>query len=234
MSTNNTYATLTDHVIAWQAGRAELAAVVGRISDMVYRYPLGKAGYTEDDCADFLLDFYPRITRLVRKYRPAGQTFESYLRVTMKFQFRTFAAARGTEKIRLALATAPAVGNEVFESSPTFAAELPTPDAAAGHTLPAGSPEERKDRPASVELDPPAVGGVQLTRGEAQRLLFLALKSCDRLDSDGCRRVAFVVGCDPEWLEDRWLALLNETRVARDSPIATAFSAPSLPPGTLR
>ncbi len=213
--------TITEMVLAAQRGAAELDAVVEAISKLVYRYPAGKPGFTEEDGAEFLLRFYPRIRGLVRRYRPTGSSFDSYLQASMRWQLRSLAIERTSARIRLATATERNTSYEILGSDPVgatagwpaeagtvlYATRLPKIAARARRRPP--------HRPSALGLRPEGPAGVRLTPGEAQRLLCITLKTGDRMDADLRARIARVVGCDHQWLEDRWLELREQTTALR-------------------
>lgn len=222
-------ATITDRVLSYQRVGTGLDTLVQSVSELVYRYPVGRAGFTEDDSADFLLRFYPRIRRLIRNYRPAGSTFESYLNASLRWQLRSFAAERATAKIRLRTAVDPNISTEIQGHEP---AAKPSPIGSrrdgdeVSETLGSGGlpglpglsrpPKARRakrpaHRPSALRLTPGGPPKTRLSPGQAQRFLCVSLKASDRLDAPLCRAIARVVGCSPDWLEDRWLELREET-----------------------
>jgi RNA polymerase sigma factor (sigma-70 family) len=186
----------------------------------VYRFPGRQRGFTEEDAAGFLLTFYPRIQKLIRKYRPMGSSFEAYLKSTLRWQLRSYAARKRNSKIRLSVEASEEVACEIHELPSDFVPANPAfhsrPHVSGSRGVTAPDPRNRhhpivRNPPArtpSVPLSPsllPSQGG--LTPGEAQRVLFMALKAADRLNEDECRSLARTLGCDPDWIVHVWLTL---------------------------
>lgn len=224
--------TMTEMVLDVQRGTAQVDTVVEAISRLVYRYPAGKPGFTDEDGAEFLLRFYPRIRRLVRRYRQTGSSFEGYLQTSMRWQLRSLAIERTSARIRLATVTDRNMSYEILGSDPAAKPSAPDvdlpSDLSAGlaerepapYSPPRPKPAEQEPprppyRPCALNLRPGGATGDRLTPGEAQRLLCTMLKTGDRLDTELRGRIARVVGCDDRWLEDRWLELREETAALR-------------------
>jgi hypothetical protein len=67
---------LTKKVLAFQRSRDGLGALVEELSPRVYRYPRFKLGWDEDACGEFYLYFFPRLVRLLSRFRDQGKPFE--------------------------------------------------------------------------------------------------------------------------------------------------------------
>ncbi|HKJ86681.1 MAG TPA: hypothetical protein VKA06_11430 [Spirochaetia bacterium] len=210
-------ATITERVLSAQQAETGIDEVVEAISQMVYRYPVGRHGFTEEDSAEFLLRFYPRIRRLVRRYRPEGSSFDAYLNATLRWQLRSLALQRGSSRIRLAAACERETAREILGHDGMVAEP--------GHDQPLAKrecrcgPEKRRPprkmpahRPSVLPLRPEGPMPDRLSPGQAQRLLCMALKAGDRLDPELRERISRVTGCQSDWLEDRWLELREITR----------------------
>jgi hypothetical protein len=214
---------ITKKVLNYQRVGEGLNSVVQSVAEMVYRYPAGRSGFTEEDGAEFLLRFYPRIKRLINRYRPTGSSFESYLRSTLRYQLKSLAAERTMDRIRFSAVSDAETSREVVGHGPSWPAEeVPRGEtgapayasASAGSTpssrrgASSGAPRKHPaHRPSALRLQPGGDRGTKITPGQAQRLLCMALRSSECLDSDLCARLARVVGCDPQWLEGRWQEL---------------------------
>ncbi|MFW6312912.1 MAG: hypothetical protein ACOC2N_03425 [Spirochaetota bacterium] len=227
-------ATITEQVLAAQQAEAEAEAaaeaaarideVVAAISKMVYQYPIGRPGFTEEDSAEFLLRFYPRIRRLVRRYKPEGSTFDAYLNATLRWQLRSLALRRTNSRIRLATAcdreTAREIlGHDAMVAEPTRYQEFGNRASEPGDSARPGRRGQRHKmpahRPSVLRLQPEGSAQDRLSPGQAQRLLCMALKAGDRLEPELRERIARVTGCRPEWFEDRWQELREITRDLR-------------------
>lgn len=209
--------TITGKVLTYQDAREGLDALVQQVTELVYRYPVGRAGLSEEDSAEFLLRFYPRISGLIERYREQGATFESYLTASLRWQLRSFAATRAGERIRAVTATARDTACEItghepigHPTDPVDPAERP----ASRSRVTPHPPATRRPahRPTSLALTPRGPDGTRLSAGEAQRLLCLALKSRGAFAAGSLERFASMVGCTPGWLEDRYheLRLVTE------------------------
>ncbi len=85
---------LTEQVLAYQQTGKGYPRLAEAVSLVVYNYPRRCCGFTEDDRGDFLLFFHPRISALVRRFRPMGKPFEVYLRSTLRWQLKSYAARK--------------------------------------------------------------------------------------------------------------------------------------------
>ena len=234
--------TITERVLAAQNAQERLQDVVDAVAEMVYRYPAGKPGFTEEDGAEFLVRFYPRIKRLVRRYRPSGTTFDAYLNASLRWQLRSLAAERSGARVRLVAASEAGTSTDVFgregmvaeppaEIRASSPSEAPSPSpllprvvaptirsARGSGRSPTGRDDQEKlpaHRPSVLRLRPGGPVPDRLSAGQAQRLLCISLKACDRLDADLRARLARVTGCRPHWLEDRWQELRSFTESQR-------------------
>lgn len=226
-------ASLSERVIAWQSGEPDWAAAEQAVTTLVYQFARGRDGLTEEDSAEFLLFFYPRIRRLMERYQPVGSTFEAYLRTTLRWQIRSFVRRRSNDKIRLLTAERTGVTEQAHGDSVELYRSQMEATGPRDVREPASSPplsaRTVENRPCTVEVVPrvdPRSGG--LTRGEAQRVLLLALKGCDLMDREACIELADQLGLDPDWLLDVWIYLRScceEPRRRREAARATRDAA---------
>jgi DNA-directed RNA polymerase specialized sigma24 family protein len=223
---------LTKRILDCQNNNGDWEAAEHAVSELVYRFAAGAPGLANEDYAEFLLHFYPRIRRLIERYRPIGSSFEAYLNTTLRWQVRSFVRERANEKIRAVTAeqsgaTESAHGQSIeryrSERSACEAMDARRRDRIA-------KPESRivPKRPCKISVTPrltPDAGG--LSPGESQRLLLLALKGTDYLDRECCQQLAIELGLDPDWLIGIWMHLWSccddarqrrtNSRVARDN-----------------
>ena len=203
---------LTKTIVECQQSDSDWTTAAGAVSELVYSYTLGKAGFGTEDSAEFLLFFYPRIRKLIERYRPAGSSFEAYLHTTLRWQLRSFALQRGNEKIRLRtaestgavemahLGSVNAFREAIAATGPVVRDEVKLDKPGAARRVP--------DRNTKLALRPrvdAADGG--LSSAEAQRVLLLALKGSDHMDRGDCLRLAAELGVDPTWLLGIWSEL---------------------------
>lgn len=82
---------LHDKVIACQKNLYEKELLIKEISEEVYNYPNIWKSFTEDMRTDFYLTFYPRIEKLIFKYRTNDEyIFDSYLKHHLKLYKYSF------------------------------------------------------------------------------------------------------------------------------------------------
>ena len=209
---------MTERVLEVQEATEGLEQVVQSIAELVYRYPAGKPGFAEEDAAEFLIRFYPRIRKLVRQYRQSGASFDRYLYTSLRWQLRTFAAQRTRTRVRLETSTERHTAYEILGHDPYAEPELHSSEPSPALRPAAGTASKTRrpgNRPCALHLVPAGDPADRLTPGEAQRLLCFALKSGDRLDAESRERLARVVGCDRAWLDARWNELRLQTVALR-------------------
>ena len=80
---------ITEEVVQFQQTGRGWKALSDRICLYAYRYPRLASDWDEDRCSDFFMSFYPRIRRLVERYRPE-YSFETYLCSCLKWHMKTF------------------------------------------------------------------------------------------------------------------------------------------------
>lgn len=80
---------ITEEVVQYQETGEGWKALSDRISLYAYRYPRLASDWDEDRCSEFFMSFYPRIHRLVERYRP-DFSFETYLCSCLKWHMKTF------------------------------------------------------------------------------------------------------------------------------------------------
>lgn len=189
---------LTERVLAYQKTGENLQRLVDQISILVYQFPREQPGFTEEDGAEFLLRFMPRIRGLIERYQEEGP-FESYLAATLRWQVKTFAAERSSGRIRLTTLEHAGLAPLLDDRDPE---QLLL--------------EAREEELAYGAPAPPSAGTACLLPGQARRLLFVSLKMGERLGESDYRRLACAVGCDPEWLILRWHQLRAACETQRE------------------
>ena len=81
---------LKSRVLRFQKTGEGLKTIMSDLSSEIYRYPRGKPGCLEDDCGDFYLFFYPRISRMLERFEDQGKPFECYLNSVLRWQYNSF------------------------------------------------------------------------------------------------------------------------------------------------
>jgi DNA-directed RNA polymerase specialized sigma24 family protein len=80
-----------------QTGRG-LDAIMQRITVKAYTFARQNHYCCEDDYADFLLTFYPRIDSLIKRYRMTGMDFEAYLQSCLIWHMKSYLTIRIRKK----------------------------------------------------------------------------------------------------------------------------------------
>ena len=192
--------TLTDDVVHFQQTGKGYKEIVDRISVLAYRFPARRQGFSEEDCAEFLLRFHPRIPGLVSRFAPTGFPFESYLQSTLKWQIKSFAAARTRHKIYLYASRSNDIATAMH---PSLCHEREDP---YGVQYIASQPEPTTQaaKAAAANATDPDCGFAALKTCRARRLAMIALKASEHLDEGAYRQLAHTLGCSGEWLVERW------------------------------
>ena len=190
LSGGGSMATLTEDVVRYQETGEGYKEIADRISILVYKFPVRRTGFSEEDCAEFLLRFYPRIPGLVGRFKPAGFPFESYLQSTLKWQIKSYAAAEGKRKVHCYASRS----NDIAATMhPGLCHEREDPYAAHRDTSVSAPPSTGTAR-----------GFTALKTSLARRLTMIALKASEQLNEEAYRKLATSLGCDGEWLVRRW------------------------------
>lgn len=180
---------LTAEVLRYQRTGEGLVGLVAEIRAFVYQFPASNR--CSCDAAELLLRFEARIPTLIRRYRHTGQTFESYLASSLRWQIRTMAREQARNNIRQ------------------------TALVGEGSHLRTGRDTWNHNSPEVHESDQPLTP-VTLPRGQSRRLIYMALKLTERLCESDYRRVAHAAGCDAEWLLRCWQQLRQECTIRRE------------------
>lgn len=85
---------LTRLVVGYQSTGEGLQRIVAAVSPRIYGYPRAKRAWDEDAPGDFYLYFYPRLLRILMRFRDQGKPFEFYLASVIAWQFRNFCRER--------------------------------------------------------------------------------------------------------------------------------------------
>jgi hypothetical protein len=112
---------LTRAVLDFQASGIGWDELIRSLSLFVYRYPRRYSWCTEDDCSDFFILFYPRLLRIVARFRYDGRPFEAYLRSCLRWQLLSFAGRRHARLRRDRVLGLPDAWGAVQEEGPGYA-----------------------------------------------------------------------------------------------------------------
>jgi hypothetical protein len=91
---------LTSAVIRYKKTAQGPEAIIHHIVTAAYLFAQQNRFCREDDCAGFLLSFYPRIPGVISRYRPASKDFPTYLRNCFLWHMKTYLARRIRRRCR--------------------------------------------------------------------------------------------------------------------------------------
>jgi hypothetical protein len=77
-----------------------LDLITQQILTLAYAFPKLNPFCTEEDCADFLLSFYPRISRILQSYKTRGVKFEAYLQSCFLWHMKSYLTGKSLKKRR--------------------------------------------------------------------------------------------------------------------------------------
>lgn len=98
---------LKGRVLKFQKTGEGLKDIMSDLSREIYRYPKRKQGSREDDCGDFYLFFFPRISRMLTRFRDQGKPFECYLNSVLHWQYNSFLHSKNQSAREWRLASYP-------------------------------------------------------------------------------------------------------------------------------
>lgn len=162
------------------------------IEEISKRY---SAQYSEDDFADFLIDFYGRIRRMVTKYEFYGTPFEHYLMSVVRVSFAHHKMLKRQS-------------SRYVQAYEQFS-----------YSLPAVSEQENSSDAdvTSVMLRIVSVRNLPITASQSKRLLILSLKFSHWLTGKQVQKIARIVG----YTYERLLLLIESVRVRVTERFAT-------------
>ncbi len=169
---------MTEEVLRYKQSGSGFSDLHKRICLFVYRYPQGRLNWTEDECGDFFLFFYPKIPGLIRRFEYRGKPFEAYLAGTLRWQAKTFAQEQKRLRRRC----------QLLERQDLWVVEEEEPKICASKPL--SMPKEMK-RIIGMTRD-----GKIATESKSKRLLFLILKECQFIDDTFLHYAADITGCE--------------------------------------
>lgn len=194
---------LTERVIQFQESGVGLQAITEEILRRIYRYPLMHRGFVEDDCGEFCLHFYPRIERLVQRFRFCGIPFEAYLATNVRWQLKSYVTAQRTEERRKSVRNLELLIEHRQQQRTSLDTGRSTADSDA-------------ELPISVcRLFGIQSDGTVRTATMRRRLLILAMKGCTEIKDDQLLVVAEMTGDDPDWVLE-CAAALRDTMARRE------------------
>ncbi len=174
-------AELNEQVLRYQATGQGLEQLLSVLSSRVYAYPRLRGSRCEDDAGEFYLSCYPRLVRMLRRFREQGKPFEWYLQSVLRWQYLAYVRARRRRERQWTSGSLAA-----FWEPPLLEPE-PAPERAGLRGQAAGL----------FRLE---AGGRAVRRGERTRLLVWALKRVRTLSERELQELAELSGLLPEVL----------------------------------
>jgi hypothetical protein len=173
-------------VLAYQRSGEGLNEILAEIALQIYRYPLSKRGFSEDDCGEYFLFVYPRLLRTLNRFHDRGKPFEWYLNSVLCWQLKEYRRHRYSSDESWGVAAQPGFWDR--EGLPAWS---PPGTPSAVHL------EERSSSLESMQR----FCGRRLSKAAGRRLLFWALKNPRRLAPADIERLGELSGLSPEFLE---------------------------------
>lgn len=178
----------TEKVLQYQGTGEGLEELLLFLSPRIYGYPKTRNGWTEDDCGEFFLFFYPRLLRTLQRFNDQGKPFEWYFNSVMRWQYLVYGRVRRKREKQWTASIAPELWDPPKE-------QLSEPAKAEGK---GGWPELPAAEMARLfRLDPE---GRAARRSDRKRLLFWAMKQARSLDEQALARLHELTGFAPAWL----------------------------------
>jgi DNA-directed RNA polymerase specialized sigma24 family protein len=174
---------LTELVVGYQETGTGYETVRREVEQWVYYYPASRPGFSQEDCADFLLYFRGKVPALVYKYTHYGRSFEHYLARTLRWQLRSFARVRRRRVRMHELTRAPDIWDGligVAESSDSASRVAETATRRLAGARRAGAPQGSASR----------------------RMVILAMKAAVLVSDAQLGELARVTGYSEEWLRE--------------------------------
>ena len=168
---------LTARVLEYQRSQQGLEGLVSEIAPRVLHYPKRRFGWDEDACSEFYLFVYPRLLRVLGRFRDQGKPFESYLASVLHWQARSFARQRKKDERLWDM------GFRLRAADSTRAGRA-----------------SRPGRPSAWPPAPRCQASPRLSAHDRGRLLYLVLKCCRRLEPEHLAAAAEATGCTPRRL----------------------------------
>jgi hypothetical protein len=180
-------------VLRYQSSGEGLREIIERLSPAVYRYPSGKAYSQEDDAGEFYLYFYPRLLRLLTRYRDRGVPFEHYFHSVLYWNWKSYRRRWKKSEQRWRAAARREFWNGSEENREN-------PDSS-------GWGQGSKDGwEALFRIDE---SGMIAGASARRRFLFLSLRFSAALSPDDIARIAALTGYGAGWIAEKVSILKN-------------------------
>lgn len=173
---------LTQVVLNFQNGHVTEKEATAQVAIFLFRYLDERYGRSEDENSDLLAEFFPRIPRMLRKFRFQGVPFLHYLKRSVSMQKKTLTAKKWKEK-RYEYVICENESLAVMEQMNS----LGPADDESGY------------------IPPSLIEGRESSRRTARRrLLLAALRAAPHLSDDQIEQVSVLSQTDLAWLQS-WI-----------------------------
>ena len=175
--------TVSDAVFAFKSNMRGIEDTLAVIAIYAYNYPKKKFGLNEDDSSDFFVQFYPRLKRMLIRFKDQGKPFEAYLHTCLNWHFRSFHAYRKRRESKWQLAS-----DEEFWQHQSNTKYHP-------HTEPEIMVTEKESRLFHIDDDG------QIAEGTIRRrILLLTMKNILNMEEGHLKHIAILTGFDYDWI----------------------------------
>lgn len=196
---------LTHAILNYQINGQGLKQLEDEVALIIYHYPPMRHRWDPDECSEFLVYFYPRINRMIKGYTDYGKTFEMLLTVALKWQMKGFGAHQLEKKKR-----------EVLLKEKAFW-DLPISDVSVN--FPGDEPTEIDPKVKKL-LGIDQSGKIKLN-GHKKRLLYLLLRTADKVSPGLIQHSSYLTGYNTSWIEEKieQVRLITRQRRARQQAL---------------
>ena len=179
-------------LIFYRNGALPKKKIIEAISLFVYKFPLRKYRWKEDDCSDFFSYFFPKINKIIDSFKITEVPFEAYLVKTLKLQIKTFALKKTITDINRKILKNREFwsydDNEAYcaESSMDLYEKDPQPTYTFIKNIFSNNKIKRRNSDKTLK----------------KRILLLILKNINNIRETEIPAIAEILNCDKEWLYD--------------------------------
>ena len=174
-------------VLRYQSSGEGLSEIIERLSPAIYGYPSGKAYSQEDDAGEFYLYFYPRLLRLLARYRDRGVPFEHYFHSVLYWNWKSYRRQWRKAERRWSAASR----HEFWD--------VPEEE----HQIPGSLGWEKGSSDSWQSLFQIDESGMIAGASARRRFLFLSLRFCCALSPDHVARIAALTDYDAAWITEK-------------------------------
>jgi len=148
--------------------------------------------WNEDDCSEFLCYFYRRIPGMIQRFQYSGSPFEALLKVTLRFQMKSFALELKKRRIEAKVLASRDFWDRTIEQA---------------YSLPEEE-EEEDSKPTQISLRlRERLGlndqGLIIDKSMRRKLLLLVLREADRVSESLLVHLLTLTGYERSWVTEK-------------------------------